>query len=121
MTIKIRKTNLRRLASLSALGAGALGATAGTGEASTIVYSGIVDEKVGWGAGYGRRATIAGPNGVDGILHLGSRGCPTLCASIWTVGLSAHNGPHGTNFRFLDTSYGVNVAAFPLSLARLPA
>ncbi len=49
--IKIRKGNIRRLASLSALGAGTLGMTTGTGEASTIVYSGILNDKIGFASG----------------------------------------------------------------------
>ena len=63
--VKIKRANLRRLASLSALGAGALVASSSPAEASTIVYSGIVDDKVGFAAGYGTKATIAGPNGAS--------------------------------------------------------
>jgi hypothetical protein len=57
MTIKLKRSNLKRLASLSALGAGALGVNAGTAEAY-VVYSGIVNEKVGFGSGYGAHASV---------------------------------------------------------------
>ncbi len=47
--MKIKKKNLRRLASLSAVGAGAAFVTADRAEASSIVYSGpLVGATVGW-------------------------------------------------------------------------
>jgi hypothetical protein len=75
MTTKLKRANVRRLASLSALGAGALGVAAGAAEAGTpdaegIVYSGIVDEKVGFGGGYGSGGTIFGPGSKVGRLGL---------------------------------------------------
>jgi hypothetical protein len=104
MTVKVKKANLRRLASLSALGAGALGVAAGTADAGTpdadgIVYSGIIDEKVGWVAGYGAMATIVGPNSAAGVLRKGTWYFGTGWANL--VALSARLGPHGTGFRFL--------------------
>jgi hypothetical protein len=70
-TVKIKKANLKRLASLSALGAGALGAASGTAQASSIVYSGILDDKVGFGNGFNSTARIAGPHGAYAILAAG--------------------------------------------------
>jgi hypothetical protein len=72
MPVKVKKSNMRRLASLSALGAGALGVAAGTAEAGTpdaggMVWSGVVDEKVGFAASYGIQATIGGPNGAAAV------------------------------------------------------
>jgi len=58
--MKIKKRNMARLASISALGAGALGVTAGTAEAS-IVYTplnGNVGVSDGWGASF--HATVPG-------------------------------------------------------------
>jgi len=100
VTIKIGKPNLKRLATLSALGAGALGVTAGAAEASTIVYSGILDEKVGFGRGWGTKATIAGPDGVAAIFGRGGfpTNCSVVCAGSRVVGLGGRNGSHGTEF-----------------------
>ncbi|MGA2589073.1 MAG: hypothetical protein ABSH32_04090 [Bryobacteraceae bacterium] len=117
MTVKVKRTNLRRLASLSALGAGALGvaastADAGTPDANGIVYSGIVDEKVGFGAGYGAQATILGPNGAAGLLDkYVIKGSLTIIFEQQIVLVGNRPGPQGTEFRFLG---GVNatVSAF---------
>jgi hypothetical protein len=107
MASKIKKTNLKRLASLSALGAGALGVAAGTADAGTpaaegIVYSGIVDEKVGFGASYGAQATIVGPSSAVGRLVKSSlRISLTFDAVLHWV--NAFNPNHGTSFHFLGT------------------
>jgi hypothetical protein len=103
MKTKIKKTNLKRLASLSALGAGALGASAGPAQASSIVYSGILDEQVGFG-GTRFNPTFAGPNGVGGIFKTGQ--CEVDCFYFpqW-VALYAKPGVKGTTFRFLATKY----------------
>ena len=74
MSTKLKKPNRKRLAPLSALGAGAIGMTAGTAEASSIVYSGILDERVRYGA-FGS-VTFAGPNGVGAALNGTSRTAP---------------------------------------------
>jgi hypothetical protein len=50
--MRIKKKNIARLASLSAVGAGALGVAAGTAEAG-VIYSGPLTEKVGFSKGYG--------------------------------------------------------------------
>jgi len=103
VTIKIRKPNLKRLASLSALGAGALGAATGSAEASTIVYSGIVDETVGLTLGSGGKATIAGPNGVAGIIRVFSAFFPSASSSAGDyerrARITSNPGAHGTGFR----------------------
>jgi hypothetical protein len=67
--IDVTKRNMKRLASLSALGAGALGITAGTADASSIVLSGILDEKVGLSPGFHKQATFTGPDGVGAMLR----------------------------------------------------
>jgi hypothetical protein len=54
--MNLTKKNAARLASISALGAGALGVATGTAEAA-IHYT-AVDDKVGFGAGYGASATL---------------------------------------------------------------
>jgi hypothetical protein len=118
---KIKKTNLRRLASLSALGAGALGVTAGAADASTIVYSGIVDEKIGYGCGLGTscaKATIMGPNGVAGIMRGISAFFPYASSSngffVRRAVMSTRAGAHGTDFRVRANANGTP-SAFPLS------
>jgi hypothetical protein len=57
--VKIKKANLKRLASLSALGAGALG-VGGSAEASSIVYSGVLNEQIGFGPGYEAKDSFLG-------------------------------------------------------------
>jgi len=106
---------LRRLASLSALGAGgALGLTAATIDASGIVYSGMVDEKVGYGSAYGTQATIAGPNGAAGnIFKYSYNSCTSYCFRFHLVNLGARSGAHGTTFRFLNSGSSGPVKAFP--------
>jgi len=118
MATNIKRASFRRLASLSALGTGALGIAGGTAYAG-IMYSGPIDERVGFGAGYGSKATIAGPNGAGGIL---SKSAFSLCssgrcaASQW-VGLEGRAGQHGTQFKFgLHGNPLFNVvSAFPMS------
>jgi hypothetical protein len=96
--MKIKKPNMKRLASLSALGVGALGAIAGPAEAG-IIYSGTLDENIGFGPGYGTKATIAGPGGADGILDLQVSVCNSPCGAVFhLVELNAHQGVNGTNF-----------------------
>jgi hypothetical protein len=99
--MKIKKANIRRLASLSALGAGALGLS-GSAEASSIVYSGILDEKVGFG-----RVTFAGPGGAGGMLKVWSvtGTCLESCGD-HGVRLYDHVASHGTEFLFRATASG---------------
>lgn len=111
MTSKVKKSNLRRLASLSALGAGALGlagkADAGTPDANGVVFSGIVDEKVGFGASSGARATILGPNGAAGVFFKSSYKFQVFTSRTTfqsVIAGSASPQPHGTTFRILNTA-----------------
>ena len=116
--MKLKKTNIKRLVSLSAAGAGALGVAAGTANAG-IIYSGILDEKVGRGVGFGSQALISGPGGAGAVLGLSaSFGCTLgICDELTGVALGARNGPHGTQFIFPinGASCCVKVAAFPLN------
>jgi hypothetical protein len=96
--MKIKKANMKRLASLSAVGVGALGMASGTAEANNILYSGVLNEKVGFSAGFGRSATILGP-GAEGIVkRIFSE---QSNATIWAESLHAGRGLDGTEFRFL--------------------
>jgi hypothetical protein len=123
---KIEKTNLRRLASLSALGAGALGVTAGAADASTIVYSGIVDEKIGFEPGYASKATMALPGGAAGVIAVWAEFFPNASSS---YAYFAHNasvgsraGAHGTNFRVKANGFGEPTALpFSARFGRPPA
>ena len=112
---------MRRLASLSALGAGALGVTAGAADASTIVYSGIVDENIGYGCGLGSdctKATIIGPGGVAGIIRGLSVFFPSASSSPGGFArlavMSTRPGAHGTDLRMRANANGTP-SAFPLS------
>jgi len=93
--MKIKKANLKRLASLSALGAGALGIATGTAEASSIVFSGILNERIGFGKGFGRGATIGGPNGAGGQLMRSS--LRTSYAKAQRVNLTSFEHPGKMN------------------------
>jgi hypothetical protein len=111
--MRIKKANLRRLASLLALGTGALGLAAGTAEASSIVYSGVVDERVGWSPGLPGLAKFHFHNGIRAELYLiGTLGCVSGGCSATGVGLSAR-GRHSTSMRLLGN--GLFISAFPLS------
>ena len=95
MTLK--KENLRRLASISALGAGALGATAGTANANDIIFSGVIN--VGVYTSY----AFLGPNGAGGVFKITS-GCQVTCDSFGgAVDITSKPGKFGTQFRFLAT------------------
>ena len=112
MRTKISKANLSRLASLSALGAGTLAATVGTAEASSIVFSGPVNARVGSCPGCLGGFTMAGPDGVGGAL-VPFRSIATTegVASLWVVDLYGKRGAHGTRFEPLGTRF---LSAFPV-------
>ena len=116
MTIKLKKPNLKRLASLSALGAGALGVNAGTAEAY-VVYSGVINKKVGYGSGYATYVSIPLPNGAALALRTDHWTYPTY-GSLNEVNLNAMNvsGPNGTqaSFRAVNNPWG-DVTAFVLA------
>jgi len=61
--MRIKKVNVKRLASRTVLGAGALGAA----EASSIVFSGSVDAHFGFCPRCNGAVTIGGLNGAGGI------------------------------------------------------
>jgi hypothetical protein len=100
MTLK--KENLRRLASLSALGAGALG-TAGTADANDIVFSGVVNVDVPYSVSV---YTIPGPNGAGAIMKPGfsQGGISSFFYLESFVYMIPKPGKHGTQCRFLATS-----------------
>jgi len=112
--VNLRRGNLKRLASLSALGAGAF-AGAGAAEASSIVYSGTVDEHVGVTKGMRQPISFLGPGGAAGILRFSSFcPCSITCLSCYVtrnVQLSTRHGAHGTNLEFLDKSHNVDAVA----------
>ena len=60
--MQIKKRNVARLASLSALGAGALGVTAGTAQADTIIYHPVTPAVE---VGFGGQATFKATFGLD--------------------------------------------------------
>ena len=104
----IKKENLRRLASLSALGAGALGAGVDTADASSIIWSGLLNETVGYQPGAATRFTFAGPNGAGARMTLRSfYGCSAICTKHLSVYLGENRGAHGTKFQFLLTGFPV--------------
>ena len=93
--MELKKENLRRLASLSALGAGALGATAGTASANDIVFSGVINAEAPY--------TMLGPNGAGAAFGI-IPGCQITCFSFWSgVAIYSNPGKHGTEFRLLAT------------------
>jgi hypothetical protein len=97
--MKIKKANIKRLASLTALGAGAVGASAGTAEASSIVFSGLVDAKIGSGTGYQSKFSFAGPGGAAEVLRLRSTAyCVSGCFFSQNVGVYGR-GKHGTDIQ----------------------
>jgi len=100
MTLK--KENLRRLASLSALGAGALGASA-PANANDIVFSGVINVDVPYSV---LTYTIAGPNGAGAIVKLGfsQGGLSSFFYLSSFVYMIPKPGKHGTQCRFLATA-----------------
>jgi len=109
-TLKIKKANMKRLASLSALGAGAVSANAGAAYASSIVYSGVLNEQLRFDRPFLNSGTFAGPNGPAASLHVRFETSPQH-SSLYSVRLNARSGAHGTQFRFLGRSL---VGAFPI-------
>jgi len=109
--MKITKANRKRLASLSALGAGALGAAGGTAEASSIVFSGPIDIHVGFCRGCRDLVTITGPNGAAGALAF-YRSRTADRFSRFAVNVAGRRGAHGTYFQAAGTGI---LSAFPLN------
>ena len=96
--MRIKKKNVTRLASLSALGAGALGITAGTAEAGNVVYNTIGSNNIVYGDGSGNHA-LAIPVGTKSINLKGIYSAATNWAS-WFVKAS------GAGFQFKTTFAG---------------
>jgi hypothetical protein len=112
--VKIKKANIKRLASLSALGAGALSVTGGTTEASSIVFSGPVNAEVGRSPGLASKASFSGPNGAGAMLQVAGFGvCVYSCQFSEVVKVSNHPGRYGTNVRFLGAPGTGLITAFP--------
>jgi hypothetical protein len=86
----LKRTNRKRLASLSALGAGALGVAAIPANANDIVFSGVINEDVPYSA----------------YLKFNS-GCQFTCVNFSSgVEILSKPGKYGTQFRVLATSQG---------------
>ena len=97
---KLKRTNRKRLASLSALGAGALGVAACPANANDIVFSGVINVVVPYHVG---QYTILGPNGVGGVIGINS-GCQITCFQVsGGVDMLSKPGKYGTQFRLLGT------------------
>jgi len=92
MSKNLKPANRKRLASLTALGAGALGVAAGPAQANDIKFSGILNINP-WGY------TIPGPNGAGGFI-IGTPGCIVTCFSFWgALAIYSKQGKYGTQFR----------------------
>lgn len=110
MKTKLKRSNTKRLASLSALG-GALGMAAGPAHAGDVVFSGVIDTKIGpppTSVTY----TIPGPGpgGAGGMLKTQIYVCSDTCFDLGlAVAIFSKPGKYGTQFRFLaegrDNSY----------------
>jgi hypothetical protein len=100
---KLKRMNRKRLASLSALGAGALGVAACPANANDIVFSGVINVEVPNSV---NKYTMPGPDGAGGIFKFTYGECEITCFQIsaWAaVALSSKPGKFGTEFRFLAT------------------
>ena len=97
---RLKRTNRKRLASLSALGAGALGVAAIPANANDIVFSGVINVEVPYPV---YKYTMIGPEGAGGVIKA-ILSCQETCFSTWGgVGLYSKPGKFGTQFRFLAT------------------
>jgi|SRR5580658_478237 hypothetical protein len=97
---KLKRMNRKRLASLSALGAGALGVAACPANANDIVFSGVINVQVPFPLS---TYTIPGPNGAGGVLKNNS-GCQFTCLSFGhEIYIVSKPGRYGTQFRVLAT------------------
>jgi hypothetical protein len=100
----IKRRNMKRLASLSALGAGVLGVRAGTAQASGIVYSGILDEQIGFCPGCLSYFNLQLPK-VRGYERLAFGKISSSMIGDWrSVSFDAAAGKDGTLVRDLVTS-----------------
>jgi hypothetical protein len=97
---KLKRTNTKRLASITALGAGAWGVAAPPAQANDIVFSGVINVQVPWTAS---SYTIPGPNGAGGVVKY-NPGCQFTCGSFGhAIYIVSKPGRYGTQFRVLAT------------------
>jgi hypothetical protein len=92
--VKIKKENLKRLASISALGAGGLGVAASPAHASSMVFSGILDKPIG------RKLPFANLDGAGGLFTAGARTAPQGSSDYW-INVNGRHGANGTAFQFV--------------------
>src|SRR5580658_7155495 len=97
--MRIKKANVKRLASLSALGAAVLSANSASGQNSNIVYSGILNETAGMGSA---SVKFSGPMGVGGVFYYRSVGHESLSFNSY-VNLREKRGASRTHFEFLGS------------------
>src|SRR5580658_714887 len=101
MRPKLKRTNRKRLASLSALGVGALGVAAIPANANDIVFSGVINVDVPYSVD---KYTMLGPDGAGGVIEFVS-GCQITCFQVSSgVGIRSKAGKHGTQFRLLGAT-----------------
>ncbi len=111
MLDKLKRTNRKRLASLSALGAGTLGVAVCPANASDIVFSGVINVEVPSPV---YKYTMAGPNGAGGVIKSIYDHCQITCFSFWSgVAIFSKAGQYGTQFRLLATSQGYHAQGEP--------
>lgn len=116
--MKIKKANLKRLVSLSALGAGALG-VGGSAEASSIVYSGVLNEQIGFGPGYKGPVSIPGAT-LGWVAVRSSRFPGDLWLAVFVYGRNTASAQFEVlkspklTFSIFPVRYGV-AQAFPLN------
>lgn len=99
MDQKLKRANRKRFASLSALGAGALGVAASPANANDIVFSGVINVVV---PNPVRSYTIPGPNGAGGVVRIAPF-CQLYCSASTSVAILSKPGKYGTQFRVLAT------------------
>src|SRR5580704_7154075 len=90
-------------ASFSVLSAGALGVPTGAAQARSIVFSGTLNERVGYNGSHS--VTFAGPDGAGALLHGFSATAPQH-SSIFRVDIHQRTGTNDTSFRFLGAPHG---------------
>ena len=106
LPIMYRKA-LKKLASLSALGAGALAAGAENADASTIFYSGFMDQKVGFDTGSGYGAGYTAPALPGGAQFKFGRSVSAFSTSGRAYDVFAADASANSNLRFAATRIGL--------------
>lgn len=95
----LKRANRKRLASLSALGAGVLGVAVSPANANDIVFSGVINVVV---PNPIHSYTIPGPNGAGGVVKI-PPSCQLVCYASDSVAILSKPGKFGTQFRVLGT------------------